>query len=89
MAVVITCWLLLNISAAYISPPIPTPPDTINAPVSVDVLDVVFVIDTTLVVVLPLSVTLCNVLVFQMVILPVLVEIAVSVPAVIEVWFAN
>ena len=60
----------------YKSPPIPTPPATINAPV------VVLVILIALLVVDPRLVTLCNVLVVHTVTLPVLVLTAVSVPAV-------
>ena len=63
--------------------PIPTPPTTVNAPLLVEVDDVVFNIETAIVVNDPLLVTLCNVLVFQIVTTPVEVLTAVSVPAII------
>jgi hypothetical protein len=66
-------------------PPIPTPPITVNAPVLVDVDDVVVLIDMALVVVAPRLVIDCSVLVFQTVTAPVEVDIAVSVPAVTDV----
>ena len=75
-------WAII-LPPTYKSPPIPTPPLTINPPVLVEVEFVLFVIDMTLSVVAPRSVTLCNVLVFQIVIVPVLLLTAVSVPAVI------
>ena len=59
----------------------PTPPTTVNAPVSVEVDDVVLITFIALVVVCPLLVTLCKVLVFQIVTIPVDVLTAVSVPA--------
>jgi len=61
----------------------PTPPDTLNAPVIVLEAAVIFVIDIILVVEDPLFVILCKVLVFHIRIDPVDVETAVSVPAVI------
>ena len=62
--------------------PMPTPPTTVNAPVVVDVDDVVFNTDTATVVDEPLLVTLCSVPVFHTVIVPVFALTAVSVPAV-------
>ena len=73
----------VNILPAQISPPIPTPPVTINAPLLVEVALVVLVIDTVLLVVAPLLVIVCKVEVFQTVTTPVDVLTAVSVPAVI------
>jgi hypothetical protein len=63
-------------------PPIPTPPETTNAPVVVLVELVVFVIEMAAVVELPRLVIDCKVLVFHIITSPVLVVIAVSVPAV-------
>ena len=65
----------------YKLPPIPTPPITCRAPVTVEVAAAVFVILMTLVVVEPLLVKLCSVLVFHTVTIPVDVLTAVSVPA--------
>ena len=63
----------------------PTPPVTVNAPVSVELASVTLLIDIALVVLLPLSLTVCSVLVFQIVTAPVLVLTAVSVPAIMVV----
>ena len=63
-------------------PPMPAPPDTINAPLSVDIELVGSKIETVFVVLDPLLVTLCKSLVFQTVTVPVDELTAVSVPAV-------
>ena len=78
----------VNWPPTYKSLPIPTPPVTINAPVSVELAVVALVTVMARFVVLPRSVTLCNVLVFHTVIYPLLVVIAVSVPAEINVKLA-
>ena len=62
--------------------PIPAPPVTINAPLSVDTELVESKIEIILVVLDPLLVTLCKLLVFQTVTVPVDELTAVSVPAV-------
>ena len=67
----------------YKLPLIPTPPETINAPVVVEVDDVVLVMLTALSVVAPNSVTVCKEAVDHTVTSPVEVLTAVPVPAVI------
>lgn len=52
--------VLAYMFAACISPPTPTPPDTINAPDAVFVAEVVFVIIIVLLVDAPKSVTSCK-----------------------------
>jgi hypothetical protein len=70
---------------AYKSPPMPTPPVICSAPVVVDVLAAVLIIDTAALVVAPRLVIDCSVAVDQTVTAPVLVLTAVSVPATKEV----
>jgi hypothetical protein len=66
--------------AAYTLPPNPAPPETTNAPESVDVLDEVLRIVIDAVVIDPLLATVSNVEVFQTTITPVLVLTAVYLP---------
>ena len=62
--------------------PIPIPPSTINAPLSVAVVSVRSVILIALFVVAPKSVTVCKLAVDQTVTVPVDLDTAVPVPAV-------
>ena len=67
----------------YKLPPIPTPPETFNAPELVEVACVGLETEIALVVVAPRLVTVCSVDVFHTTTIPVAVDTAVSVPALI------